>query len=239
MVRWGGGFERREFKRPAGQGQEPLQRAFARQFAAGGMNEVAVLDVNPAQHVLVIDFEHGGVATQAFHLDDIVQTDAPQDALKTLLRRPVEQLVEHGKDRFEAFVRMRFFDEQFRAGFKAGRAFFLGGKGGERDFFQVGMPAAQQLEKLDAVQQRHADVHHHEVHFLPLEQFQGGVRRVREMHHPLAGAQRREGVFHGQQEVRLVIHEQDLARGRFMLCTSHSSLRRIAIRHGADCHVAR
>ena len=42
-------------------------------------------------------------------------------------------------------------------------------------FFRLGMALAQQVEKLDAVEQRHVHVHDREVHLLMVEQFQRGV----------------------------------------------------------------
>ena len=64
---------------------------------------------------------------------------------------------------------MGFFDEQFRAVGKAGRAVFLGGVAGENGFFQAGKPLLEQTEELHAIQHRHVDVHHRKLDGMGLE----------------------------------------------------------------------
>ena len=79
------------------------------------MDDAAVFNVNPASQLVVANFEDGGVSAQAFHLDDILQADAAEHALKPFVRRPGNQFVQHDEDGFQAFRRPWFFDEQIGA----------------------------------------------------------------------------------------------------------------------------
>ncbi len=136
------------------------------------MDDPAVLDVNLPGQFPVGDFEDGRIAAEAFHLDDILQTDPAQHALKTRLLFPGDQFVEHDENGFQAFGRARFFNEQFRAAGQTGGTPLLGRVTGNGGFFEAGKTPGQDAQELLAVYHGHVHVHHNKVEGTGLEDFE-------------------------------------------------------------------
>ena len=63
-----------------------IERLFARQVARLRVNNLPVLDEDAPASVAGGDLKHGGTARQAFHLQHVLQPDAPQHAVKSLYR---------------------------------------------------------------------------------------------------------------------------------------------------------
>ena len=145
-------FERVQLKLAAGNGQQLVEGRFTSRVARLGVNNPAVFNVNPAPQLLVVDFEDGRVAAEAFHLNDIVHADPAQHALESFPGCPGDQFLQHDEDGSQPIGRARFFNEQFRALGEAGGTLFLGGVGGDHRLFQVRMAPVEDVEKLDAVQ---------------------------------------------------------------------------------------
>ena len=179
-------FERQQLKRAAGQTQQFLQGRLAGLFPDMGVDDVAVFNVNPSAHLLVVNFENGRIAAQTFHLDDILQANLAQHAMKTFAGCPGNQIIEHGENHLHAVRRARFLDEKLRAVGQAKSPVFSGGMTGHHGQFDVGMAARNHDQQLHAVQNGHIDVNDRELERLLLEHGQGLVGAAGKFHFPTA-----------------------------------------------------
>jgi len=66
------------------------------------VNDVALLDEDAAGHLAVLDFEDGGIAAEALHLDDVFEADLFQEALEPGGGRPSDEFLEDDINGFEA-----------------------------------------------------------------------------------------------------------------------------------------
>ena len=106
-------------------------------------------------------------------------------------------------------ARDRLFQEQHRAALQAGLASFLGRLARQHHHLLAGVGAAQQLEKLDPIHHRHADVQHHHVHAQLGQQRQRLRVIFRREDVPPPARHFREQLLDAGEEPGIVVHEQE------------------------------
>src|SRR5947207_6224801 len=104
-----------EVELAAGEGHEVVETILAGAFAGFGMNDLSFVDKDITAQGFGGNLEHRGSSRQAFHLQNVRQTDAPQDTPETVLRLNAREFVECCEDVLPAFANLAFVEHQFRA----------------------------------------------------------------------------------------------------------------------------
>ena len=129
------------------------------------MDDLALLDEDGALSFRGGDVQHRRTARQAFHLQHVLQTDAPQHAAKPFLRLEFGEFLQRAEQALPALLGDGFFQEQFRAVAQARGAILLRRIAGQHDLQKVGILAIEQSEELQAVHDRHVDIDHQQFNF--------------------------------------------------------------------------
>ena len=146
---------------------------------------------------------------EALHLDDVREADPPQHAAKAFLGLEPGEFVKCGENALQILRGPGFLEEQLGATAQTFGAMLFGRKAGEDDFGEIGVLAMDEVEELHAIDDRHLDVEHDQVHRLILENREGFPGGLGEVRFPQLALGAFDDGGDGLKERRFVIDEQD------------------------------
>ena len=149
------------------------------------------------------------MAAETFHLDDVLQPNAPKRAAKALFGGQQEQLVQSHEQGGVATGLARLFQHQFRAALKGGGAHVRVHMAAEHGLLELGMLAIEKLEQLHAVHHGHADIKHHEIDVLGAEPAERGAGVGGGEHGPGSATVMFHLGLQEFEELRVVVHEKN------------------------------